>query len=77
MYRFVSAGYQSCYVGETKHLLPIRIKEHWETDSKSQILKQLNENSICRNLCDQNSFEIIEHASSSFKLKLKKALHIV
>ena len=34
--------------------------EHLETDSKSHILQQLNENS--RNAYDENCFEIIEHA---------------
>ena len=44
-----------------------------ETYSKSQILKQLNENYIWRNVCDQNCFEIIDYALSSCKLKLKVA----
>lgn len=48
--------------------------EHLETDSKSHILQQLNENS--RNAYDENCFEIIEHASSSFRLMFRGALHI-
>ena len=30
----------------------------------------------CRDLCDDSCFIIIDHASTSFRLKLKEALHI-
>ena len=68
--------FQSCYIGETKRHLPTRIKEHLQTDKKSHILQHLNENPNCRDLCDDSCFTIIDHASSSFRLKLKEALHI-
>ena len=76
MYKFTCAVCQSCYIGETKCLLPTRIKEHQQTDTKSHILQHLNENPNCRDLCDNSWFIIIDHASSSFRLKLKEALHI-
>ena len=68
--------YNYCYIGETKRHLPTRIKEHLQTDKKSHILQHLNENPNCRDLCDDSCFTIIDHASSSFRLKLKEALHI-
>ena len=68
--------YNYCYTGETKRHLPTRIKEHLQTDKKSHILQHLNENPNCRDLCDDSCFTIIDHASSSFRLKLKEALHI-
>ena len=65
VYKFTCAGCQSCYIGETKHHLPTRIKEHLQTDTKSHILQHLNENPICRDLCDDSYFITIDHASSS------------
>ena len=76
VYKFTCAGCQSCHIGETKCHLPTRIKGHLQTDTKSYILQHLNENTICRDLCDDSYFIIIDHASSSFRLKLKEALHI-
>ena len=76
VYKFVCAGCQSCYIGETKHHLPTRINERLVTDKKSHIFKHLSENSTCKNLCDGNCFTIIDSGSSPFRLKLKEALHI-
>ena len=53
-----------------------RIKEHLQTDLESHTLQDHNENSTCRNVCDENFFEINDHALSFFRLKLKKVLHI-
>ena len=76
VYKFVCAGCQSCYIGETKCHLPARINEHLVTDKRPYIFKHLLENSTCKNGCDENCFAIIDSASSSFRLKLKEALHI-
>ena len=76
VYIFTCAGSQSCYVGETKRHLPTRMKEHLETDSKSHIFQHLKDNPSCRDVCDTSCFKIIDHASPSFRLKLKEALHI-
>ena len=75
VYTFTCAGCQSCYIGETKHHLPRRIKKHLQTDTKSHILQHLNENPNCRDLCDDSYFIITDHTSSSFRLNLKEALH--
>ena len=66
-----------CYIGDTKRHLPRRINEHLVTDKKSHIFKHLVENLTCKKLCDENCFAIIDSASSSFRLKLKEALHIM
>ena len=47
-----------------------------QTDTKSHILQHLNENPNCRDLCDDSYFIIIDQTSSSFRLKMKDALHI-
>ena len=76
VYKFTCAGCQSCYIGETTCHLTTRMKEHLETDKKSHIFQHLKDNPACKELCDTNCFEIIDHASSSFRLKVKEALHI-
>ena len=76
VYKFTCAGCQSGYIGEAKRHLPTRIKEHLQTDTRSHILQHLNENLNCRDLCDDSCIIIIDHTSSSFRLKLKEALHI-
>ena len=54
VYKFVCAGCQSCYIGETKRHLPTRINEHLLTDKKSNIFKHLLENAAGKNVCDEN-----------------------
>ena len=76
VYKFVCAGSQFCYIDETKGYLPTRINELLLTDKKSHIFKHLLENQAFKNLCDKKCFTIIDSASSSFKFKLKEALHI-
>ena len=76
VYKFTCAGCQSCYIGETKRHLPTWINKHLQTDTKCHILQHLNENPNCRDLCNDCCFIIIDHALSSFRLKLKETLHI-
>ena len=76
IYKFVCVGYQSCYIGETKRHLLTMINEHLVTDKNSHIFIHLLENSACKNLYDENCFAIIYSVFSSFRLKLKEALHI-
>ena len=76
VYKFTCAGCQSCYIGETKHHLTTRIKEHLESDKNSHIYQHVNQNELCKRSANVNCFEIIDDASSSFRLKLKEAFHI-
>ena len=76
LYKFICAGCQSSYIGETECHLSTRINDHFVTDKKSHIFRHSLENLACRNLCDENCFTIIDSASSSFRLKLKEVLHI-
>ena len=63
-------------VQDVKRHLPTRIKEHLQIDTKSHIPQHLNENPNCRDLCYDSYLIEIDHALSSFRLKLKEALHI-
>ena len=76
VYRFTCPGCNATYIGEITRHLTTRFKEHLKTGSKSPIFKHLNTNRNCKELCDTECFEIIDSASSSYRLKLKEAMHI-
>ena len=73
VYRYTCPGCNASYIGETTRHLTTRIKEHLETDSKSHIFKHLDTNRKCKELCNAECFEIIDSATSSYRLKLKEA----
>ena len=76
VYKFVCPGCNACYIGETTRHLSTRIEEHLEKDKKSHIFKHLDENHHCKSLSTPDCFQIIDSASSKFRLKLKEAMHI-
>ena len=76
VYRFTCPGCNASYIGETTHHLTMMIKEHLETDSKSHILKHLDTYRKCEELCNAECFEVIDSATSSYRLKLKEVMHI-
>ena len=76
VYKFICAGCNTCYVGETKRHLKTRISEHLGNDKNSHILKHLQENASCKQVCNKDCFTIIDNATSSFRLKIKEAIHI-
>ena len=46
-------------------------------DKKSRIFPHFLNNETCKALSTENCFEIIDSASTPFKLKLKEAMHII
>ena len=76
VYEFTCAWCQSCYISKTRRDLATRIKENLVTDWKSHIMKHLLENKPCKRLCGEGCFQVIDYASSPFRLKVKEALHI-
>ena len=77
VYKFLYPGCNAFYIGETTRHLSIRIKEHLETDKKFHIFSNLVNNETCKVLSTENCFEIIDSASTLFKLKLNEAMHII
>ena len=71
VYMFSCRGCNASYIGETTCHLTARIKEHLETDSKSHIFKHLSTNRNCEELCDSECFEIIDSATSSYRLRIQ------
>ena len=76
VYQFTCAGYNACYIGETKRHLKTRIEEHLGKDKNSQILKHLQENPHCREVSNFDCFDVIDRDNSHFRLLLKESMHI-
>ena len=75
VYKFVCAGCNSCYIGETTRHLTTRIKEHTTSDKNSHIYKHL-QNANCKSKYTRSCFTILDKANTPFSLKLKEALYI-
>ena len=50
--------------------------EHLAVDKASHIFKHLQNSERCRSLCSIDCFHILDHATTSFQLKIKEAIHI-
>ena len=72
VYKFVCAGCNACYVGETCRHFSTRVREHLVSDRASHIFKHLKGFAHCRALCSADNF----HASTGFQPKIKEAIHI-
>jgi len=55
VYKFVCAGCNASYIGETERHLSVRINEHFK-DKNSHIWKHLNANPICKEQCSNDCF---------------------
>ena len=76
VYKLTCPGRHASYICETTHHLTTRIKEHLENDSKPYIFKHFHTNMNCEELRGTECLEIIGSPTSSYKLKLKEAMHI-
>ena len=56
VYKFICPGCNASYIGETTRHLSTRIKEHLETDKKSNIFAHLVNNETCKALSTENCF---------------------
>ena len=76
VYKFLCAGCSACYVGETTRHFSTRVREHIFSDRTSHIFKHLQNSEHCRTSCSSDCFSILDHASTTFQLKIKEAIHI-
>ena len=76
VYKFACAGCNACYVAETTRHFSTRVREHLVSDKASHIFKHLENSEHCRALCSVDCFHILDHASTTFQLKIKEAFHI-
>ena len=57
-------------------IFPHAVREHLVSDRASHIFKHLENSEHCRALCSVDCFHILDHASTTFQLKIKEAFHI-
>ena len=76
VHQFTCTECNACNTGETKRHLSTRIEEHLGKDKKSHIYSPLQENPHCQEKVNLDCFDIIDGASSYFRLQPKKAMHI-
>ena len=76
VYKFACAGCNACYVGETARHFSTRVREHLLSDRASHVFKHPQNSEHCRASCSVDCFHILDHAPTSFQLKIKEAIHI-
>jgi hypothetical protein len=75
VYKFVCAGCNSSYIGETQRHLSVRINEHFK-DKNLHVFKHLNAAPECKEQCTSDCFTILDHARTKFQLRIKEGLYI-
>ena len=76
VYKFLCAGCSACYVGETIQHFSMRVREHTFSDRTSHMFKHLQNSEHCCTLCCNDCFRILDHASTTFQIKIKEAIYI-
>ena len=76
VYKFACAACNAWYVGERTRHFSTRVRKHLVSDKASHIFKHRQNSERCRALCSVECFHISDHASTSFHLKIKEAIHI-
>ena len=66
----------ACYVGEKIRHFSTRLKEHLASDRASHIFHHLQNSEHCRALCLADCIHVLDHASTTFQLKIKEAILI-
>ena len=72
VYKYLCAGCNTSYVGETYRHISTRTHEHLETDKSSNIYRHLLKNPQCKSICD----EICDSTRTKYSLKLKEGMYI-
>ena len=62
----VRVWFTGFYVGETPQHLPTRVHEHLVSNGTSHIFRHLQNSQLCRTLCSDECFSILDHASTTF-----------
>ena len=75
VYKFLCAGCNASYVGETYRHISTRTHEHLEIDKSSNIYRHLK-NPQCKSIYDENCFTILDSARTKYTLKLKEGMYI-
>ena len=76
VYKFLCAGCNACYIGETSRHLSTRVREHLSRDRNSHVYQHLQQSQACRCLANKNCFSIVDCVPNKLLLMLKEAMHI-
>ena len=76
VYKFLCAGCNACYIGETSRHLSTRVREHLSRDRNSHVYQHLQQSQACRCLANKNCFSIVDCAPNKLQLMLKEAMQI-
>ena len=76
VYKFLCAGCNACYIGETSRHLSTRVSEHLSRDRNSHVYQHLQQSQACRCLANKNCFSIVDCEPNKLQLILKEAMHI-
>ena len=72
VYKFLCASCYACYVGETPRHLSTRVREHLISNGTSHIFRYLHNFPQCRTLCSDECCNTLDHAATTFQLKIKE-----
>ena len=72
VYKFLCASCNACYVGETPRHLSTRVREHLISNGTSHIFRYLHNFPQCRTLCSDECCNTLDHAATTFQLKIKE-----
>ena len=76
VYKFICAGCNACYVGQTTRHFDTRVHEHLHKKTQpSSVFKHLAQNARCRQACDVTCFSILDRDVSPFRLQVKETIH--
>ena len=76
VYSFKCPRCESCYVGRTLTHFDTRRKQHLGTDSNSSILSHLKKSKECKEVCDIDTFRILDTAKTNYELAIKEGMYI-
>ena len=74
--KFLCAGCNASYVGETYRHISTRTHEDLETDKSSNIYRHLLKNPQRKSICYEKCFSILDSARTKYTLKLKEGMYI-
>ena len=69
VYKFMCAGCNSVYVGESCRHILTRVREHLFTDKNSHVYKHLQSSKTCKDSCDESCVKVINSAKTYHQLK--------
>ena len=72
VYKFVCAGCNACYVGETCRHFSTGVREHLVSDRASHIFKHLKDSAHCRALCSADNLKVLSLSLNSWHIIVQK-----